>query len=98
MELTGDRGKLRVGYQLAAVLGKWSVIRQQPSMGEAEITMTALVTECDPFWSAQHPDVVGVWMGSAWWLWRRIEVEGKINVGATVSLRLYGDPEPTPGY
>lgn len=90
-ELTGTVGKLKVGYQVALTIGPWTVVRQQPTLGLPEVTLTGTVVRADGYWSRQRPMVVGLWMGETWWVWTTLtEIEG-IEAG-TISARLTGDP------
>lgn len=89
--LTGERGKLKVGYQIAASIGSWSVVRQQETLGATTVTVTAIITNVNGFYSQQRPLTIGLWMGSVWWVWRHIEID-YIAQGTTITAQLMGEP------
>lgn len=92
MVLTGDIGKLRVGYQVAATLHRWTVTRQHPVLGLPQVDLTGVVHFSNLVWSAQPITHVGLWMGTAWWVWEDVSVEGTIDKGKGVDIVLRGNP------
>lgn len=87
--LTGEVGKLMVGYRCAAMISCWSLTCQQDAIGIPINTLTGKVTSIDRYWIQQLPMVVGLWMGSVWWVWDRIDVS---VVEGNVTIRVTGNP------
>lgn len=87
--LTGEIGKLMVGYRRAATIRDWSLTCQQDTLGVPINTLTGKVTDIDRYWIEQLPMVVGLWMGSSWWTWDRIDVS---IVEGDVTIRVTGNP------
>lgn len=92
MVMTGDLGKLYVGYQLAATLRGWTITRQQLALGDPTVSLVGVVEKCNVFWSTQRPLILGVWTGSSWWIWTKIKCDDEITERATVYLELDGGP------
>jgi hypothetical protein len=96
MELVGDVGRLKVGHRHVANITDWTVTHHHPAIGLPEVTLTAKVAECDQYWITRSPFAAGVWMGRAWWVWKRTEV---IEVNeSVVALTLVGNPEAQPEF
>jgi hypothetical protein len=84
----GIRGELRVGYRIAARLGRWSLMRSPETLGDDKTRIRAEVVEHDEFWIAQGPQEIWLFMDRAWWVWSTAEVGG----AGSVSLVVHGDP------
>jgi hypothetical protein len=85
----GVRGELRVGYRVAARLGRWSLLRSPETLGDDKTRIRVDVIEQDEFWSTQGPQEVWLNMGGPiWWIWPTAEVGGS----GSVSLVVHGDP------
>lgn len=89
--LTGDIGKLKVGYQTAATLLKWTVTSQQETLGSATVTLVAVVGPCDKFWMTQRPIALALNMGAAWWRWETGGIP-EFETGDTITIQLLGTP------
>jgi hypothetical protein len=82
LEIHGTSGELRVGYQLAARFGPWTLM---VSRGDVVVTVSDL--QPDAYWFPQQPDTLRLEIGSRAWVWRAIERDSDIQ------YRLIGDPE-----
>lgn len=98
MVMTGDIGKLKVGYQVAATLQKWTVTRQTPVIGIPQVELSGKVHFANLVWAAQPVTHVGLWMGTAWWVWEDVRVEGTIDRGKGVEIVLRGNPVALSGF
>ena len=87
MKITGTGGDIRVGYQRAALLGKWSLTATgyQP---QVSYTLDATVLERDEYWFFESPHDVSLVMGKRHWLWRNVTVTGD----TTITGELMGSP------
>lgn len=88
--LTGNVGKLKVGYHEAATLDDWTVISQQETLGPPTVGITAHTSAVDSFQITQKPVLVGLWMGKTWWVWQTIN--GVTREQGVVMAQLYGNP------
>lgn len=75
MRATGNEGTLRVGYQVAAELGRWEMA-QAPQVPRT-FRFTAQVEREHAYWITQKPLDLVLSLGTAEWLWRDIVVERK---------------------
>lgn len=70
MVITGNVGKLRVGYHEAATLSKWRLTRDDLVLNPTHHNVTAVVVHRDAFWITQPGNLrVALWMGGSWWVW-----------------------------
>lgn len=91
LRMGGDEAKIMVGYHVAARLRSWQVV-SHPVLGGQNTIMEAVVERCDRLWASMIPSEVGLWMGSAWWVWHRVMVLTPIEAGQPISIQLIGDP------
>lgn len=91
--VAGHEGRLRVGYQTAAVLGAWrlSLLPMLPRRYE----LVAELAGTDAYWYARRPMSVQVDVGRDKWEWANVEPsessDGKVRVelrGMPVVVRL----------
>lgn len=87
MKITGTGGDIRVGYQRAARLGKWSITATgyQP---QVSYTLEAALLDRDEYWFFESPHDVSLLIGERHWLWRNVAVIGD----TTITGELYGSP------
>ena len=87
MEIAGTGGEIRVGYQRAATLGRWSLTASgyQP---QVSYTLKAAVVERDEYWFFESPRAVSLRMGNRDWLWRDVTVTGD----TAITGELVGSP------
>jgi hypothetical protein len=87
MKIAGTGGEVRVGYQRAAMLGKWSITASgyQP---QTSYTLNAAVVDRDEYWFYQYPHAVSLSMGNRQWLWHNVTVTGD----TTITGELTGSP------
>lgn len=91
MVLTGDIGKLRVGYHEVAKLAKWRLTRREDVLNAESSELTAVVTARDAFWISQSNVVdVELWMGTTWWKWKGATISD--ISGRTTELQVPGNP------
>lgn len=64
MRAIGVSGELRVGYQLAATLGAWSL------NGGPTFTFEAALSSSDRFWLDRRPIDLVLHIGDVEWIWR----------------------------
>lgn len=88
--LAGDKGKLKVGYQIAAHLRGWTVTSQQDTLGPPTVTLIADAFAANAYWITQRPIAVGLWMGKVWWTWHI--VGDVVCERGIVKAQLFGDP------
>ena len=89
--LTGEHGKLMMGYATVAVLGNWSLTCQQLTLGAQVNTFEAKVVSINRYLAAQRPLHVGLWMGINWWVWMDIEVDSD-PIEGELTMRVKGNP------
>ena len=94
-EATGDIGELWVGYRFAASIRKWYLTGEFSEIGQLGVGASGVVVTADTYWSTytKRPFTLKLWMGKCWWVWKSVQVEGDIEVGANISMRLAGNPE-----
>lgn len=83
LQVSGLRGQLRVGYQVAAELGPWrlSLAPQLPRQYEVH----ARVYRTDAYWLSERPLTLTLEVGSDVWAWAKTEPEiGGDELGAVV--------------
>lgn len=90
--MSGDLGLLRVGYQQAVIIGKWSLTCKQDALGLPAASITAIIRSVDDFWINQEPKTIGLFMGNSWWTWNRVKLSAPICEGSTVELSVEGNP------
>ncbi len=73
MRVTGQRGELRVGYQVAARLGRWEIV-PIASQGAA-FQFTATVESEHDYWFAKRPQDLVLAVGATEWLWRDVRYD-----------------------
>lgn len=72
MKVTGQRGELRVGYQVAARLGSWEIVPGP----HAAFQLTATIHDEHEVWSGQPgPKDLVLSLGSAEWSWSGVSPE-----------------------
>ena len=71
MRISGTGGRVRVGYQTAATLAAWTLIRTA-STPEPAYTLTAALTRSDTFWNRQGPMDLELTMGQRAWIWSQV--------------------------
>ena len=95
MLASGHRGELRVGYQVAAKLGRWSLSVDDDAEGKSSV-LEASVTASNAHWLASVDTFdLELRLGSMLWLWRN--VRPVIDQGTSVSITLVGVPETSTG-
>lgn len=83
MSANGTSGELRLGYQVAARLGRWTLT--------AEGAFEAAVVEVNEFWISQPGSrVLIVPLGRRQWVWRDVDL---LDQGPPLRLRVTGAPE-----
>lgn len=97
MTASGDNGMLRVGYQCAAVLGKWNLTRNQEVLAVVQCEIGARVLVVDSYWSTQIPMRLGLWMGEAWWVWD-VPEPPVLKLGSTATFVVEGNPVAIPNF
>lgn len=85
----GVRGLVRVGYHDAYILGRWSLIRADATLGACHATVQARADASHAFWATQRPTSAWLDMGHAWWGWFDISL---VRDGQSVTVILRGDP------
>jgi hypothetical protein len=88
VRVSGQHGELLVGYQRAAGLAEWQVVRGEGGV----LQFRADLVGRHDYWFEQRPMDLRLTLGPVEWVWRRVEpslVEG----GDTVLLTLRGRPE-----
>lgn len=67
----GHRGRIKVGYQVAAQLGAFSLTPLTPGAWQVE----ASITEVDVFWMAQETArTLELEVGQQRWIWRAVDL------------------------
>ena len=89
MRISGTGGRVRVGYQTAARLGRWSLTRVRAAPTPA-YEATAMLTEADAFWVGQRPMALELVMGQRSWVWDA--VEPRITGTESLAVTLEGGP------
>lgn len=72
MRISGAGGRVRVGYQTAAMLGAWT-LTQTRSGAIVAYDVSARLTDLDTFWIQQGPMDLELQMGARIWAWRQVE-------------------------
>jgi hypothetical protein len=94
IQLSGGRGHLYVGYQLAAVLGPWSLQREGKTLGDYDVTGSARLLSFDSFWITRRATRIELHLGPTWWIWTGGIVH-EVDLGI-LRLRILGDPDVVP--
>jgi len=71
VDAKGPDGTLRVGYQMAATLGAWS-LRTRHAVPPS-FSIEARVISSDMFWSTQAPMALDLRFGKFHWVWAPVE-------------------------
>ncbi len=86
LSLRGHEGRIKVGYQVAAVLSSFVLTPAGPNTWE----VSATVKTADTFWLSQSPQVLELTVGKQRWRWAASGL--KVDGGA-VSGTVTGRPE-----
>lgn len=85
--LRGQQGRLKVGYQVAAELGAFTLSPAGPSAWQLD----AAITSFDEFWVAQEAErTLELTVGQQRWVWRSVQL---VVGGGRVTGALTGRPE-----
>ena len=89
MQAAGYTGQLRYRYQVAALLGSWSL---EPVIGTSghRFRLCATVVRCIDPWSTYRPLDVHLMFGSAVWIWTHVNLDPV--VGAAIDLGELHEP------
>ena len=90
MVITGDSGKLKVGFQLAAKFASWNLTYHQEEIGIPYAEISSTFSELNKFWITQAPLSIGLFMGKSWWVWENARL---IQDGNKLSVRITGNPQ-----
>lgn len=82
LRLEGTSAELRVGYQVAARLGSWSL---RPA-GQQTFRFTATVLSRHDYWSAQRPLDLVFPLGPSEWTWCGVEPSAAPGDAVTIEL------------
>ncbi len=85
MRLTGEGGQLRCGYQSAALLGSWTLTREQQTT-----TVRAAVVESDSYWMRHKPLDLRLSFVHRVWAWSNVACTQE---GGSVVLVMTTAPE-----
>lgn len=88
MKAEGPEGELRVGYQRAALLGRWT-LDATPIVPMTKFAITARVRQTDSFWSTQSPMTLTLSFGLFRWEWERVT---PLFENGSVQINVYGKP------
>ena len=77
VHVEGHRGELRVGYQVAAELGKWK-LDLEPTLPRQYAVVADVVATSD-YWMAERPLALRLDVGADVWTWRQVEPVIDIN-------------------
>ena len=93
MQATGRAGELRFRYQVAALLGEWTL---KPVVGTSghRFRLEAKVAESVDPWASRRPLDLRLIFGRSIWVWRGVETE---TVNTAIDLELDGNPTITKG-
>jgi hypothetical protein len=89
MRISGDGGRLRVGYQTAAKIGRWHLTRVR-STPEPAYEATAALMDVDAFWVGQQPLALELTVGNRSWNWSGIDP--RITRTESLAVTLEGGP------
>jgi hypothetical protein len=80
MRAAGYTGQLRYRYQVAALLGSWSL---EPVIGTSghRFRLCATVVRCIEPWASYRPLDVHLMFGSAVWFWTHVDLDPIVGVG-----------------
>lgn len=94
MVMTGAVGKLRVGYQDAAMLRNWNLTLDSEALGPPRALVVGVILDIDRFWISQSPLDLGLLLGASWWVWEKVTLKDRNNLvaGIRVNLEITGDP------
>ena len=92
VRVTGHAGQVRVGYQVAAQLGTWS-LELLPEVPR-RYRLVAAVSAVSDYWWSQAPLAVHLWVGAEEWVW--CPVTAAMD-GASLAVSLAGSPQCRPG-
>ena len=71
LRVSGLRGQLRVGYQVAAELGPWR-LALAPQLPRT-YTVDAIVDQISAYWIAERPLVLALEVGRDMWVWAHVD-------------------------
>ena len=84
MRISGSGGEVRVGHQVAARLGDWTLTRTRTTP-EPEYDATATVVWSDSFWRQQRPMRLELAIGNRRWGWSDLDpVLGEQSLAAVL--------------
>lgn len=86
VSVKGQTGCIRVGYQQAATLGRYSLTPTGPNEWQVE----ASVMSADAFWMTQSPRTLELHVGAQRWRW---PAAGLVVDGGIVRGTVTGRPE-----
>lgn len=86
LSVRGQTGRIRVGYQTAATLGRFSLT----PVGPNQWTVEASVQTTDAFWLSQSPRLLELSVGAQRWRW---PADGLVVDGGLVRGTVTGRPE-----
>ena len=90
---TGRMGRLKVGYQLAAVLGDWQLATNQGTLNYLAVEINAVVKEVDKFWISYSSFSIELLIKpEVWWRWKASEVSGDLTQNGSIYLVGIGEP------
>lgn len=70
LRASGTAGEIRVGYQVAAHLGQWSLTLLQRV--PRTFQLRARITSTHDYWSRQQPQDLVLWLGLTAWRWNSV--------------------------
>lgn len=79
MKIVGTGGQLRVGYQVAAEVGRWTISASgyQPQIS---FTIEARLTDRNEYWINQSPIALSLRMGNRKWTWENVTISGYMKI------------------
>lgn len=90
-EASGSTARIFVGYQRAADLTDWSVIKREDEIGDPVAVLTGVLTNVDRFWIESTSSVrVKLRMNKCWWVWDLAQVQSL----DPIVIWLYHNPRP----
>lgn len=92
---TGRIGRLRSGYQLAAVIEDWRLATRQETLNTLQIVVNASLRESDKFWIEHPPFILELLMKPRiWWRWDKVTLSGDYLIPFS-KIELLGNGVPT---
>lgn len=93
MTATGEIGVVKVGFQQAASIRRWTLTHSNKVLGSASTTIVARVVGCNTYLTTFRPTSVWLDMGTVWWRWNKVVSITPILPGTTVEIEVEGTPE-----